>query len=42
MNVILLRFIIENDEMTDHTFSDKVKTRIFDNFEIDFSLIDIR
>ncbi len=39
---IITVYNFENDEMTDHTFSDKVKTRIFDNFEIDFSLIDIR
>ena len=31
----------EHDEMTDYTFADKVKAGIYNDFEIDFSEINI-
>ena len=34
-------YYFEQDEMTDHTFSDKVKAGIFDDFELDFSEISL-
>lgn len=37
----IMVYNFEHDEMTDHTFSDKVKAGIYKDFEIDFSEISI-
>lgn len=38
---LIMVYDFEHDKLTDYKFSDKIKVGIFEDFEIDFLMVDI-